>query len=217
MAKGMQPGELLGLDEECLCDPEQPEDEIAEAKPPSRGEGASGRAASERAADARRRLRSVDQPDQQRKRGKQHRPQEQRRHGEHRQAAGDKGRRVAPPAGQRGYRLRECAQASGGPARVESKRGPGGAQDRHRRPHALSGSVDTAAAVALRGWWMRTFFRRRASASSTSSSSSARMAHELAADRHAPKQREHQAPERVDVLLLLGPQQLQPEVLLELA
>ena len=42
------------------------------------------------------------------------------------------------------------------------------------------------------------------------------MAHELAARRHAPDDREHQAAERVDVLLLVGVEQLDAEVRLEL-
>ena len=43
------------------------------------------------------------------------------------------------------------------------------------------------------------------------------MADQLAARRHAADQGEHQAAERVDVLLLLGLEQLDAEVALELA
>src|SRR5262249_48126420 len=44
----------------------------------------------------------------------------------------------------------------------------------------------------------------------------ARMADDLATHRHAPEQREHQAAERVDVLFILGLQELDAEMLLEL-
>ena len=40
--KGQQPGKLVGLDEKGLADPEQPEQEIAEAEPPSRRRRANG-------------------------------------------------------------------------------------------------------------------------------------------------------------------------------
>ncbi len=72
-----QPGEYLRLDEKRLADPEQAEQEITEAEPPAGAGGAQKLAAARRPYG----FRTIDEPDEHRKREEQHRGSKERRHG----------------------------------------------------------------------------------------------------------------------------------------
>ena len=158
----------------------------------------------------------VDQPHEHGQRDKQHRPDEERRHGEDGKAAGRECRCEPAPArqardDQRASRPTPSTErpaldasvahaAARGCHLVVSRLG-GGAGSRGARSARL---VDPDLLQAARVGVEHLELQARG------------MAHELAAHGHAPQQRKHEAAERVDVLLLLGLQKLEPQVLLEL-
>ena len=108
--KRQQHGKHLGLDEKRLADPEQPEQEIAEAEPPAdRGRGTRKLPSSATAAEA---ARSVDEPDQHRQREPQDGP-------ERRTAPGPAPRRRRRRRRQRAGAIRDSLCHRAGQARDE--------------------------------------------------------------------------------------------------